>query len=674
MFLALVFLIGVGCAFDSRTELGAVEPDRPFVPMSALDPILTDTIIRDTIIPLLVSPPDQIPPDSLRELLTPPTDTIVGPEMEEVRQVPPRNVPVARGGRPANPEAGVWEFDLEAIMATHAMTLHDLLSLVPGIVMLRGGDYGNPVAVTTSGLGPGQVRVFRDGVEDPPMEGGVLDLAQVGLAGLESVRVERRPGELRIHLESLRISDPRAYTYLDVSTGDLRTNTFRATFAHPDALGGTLLVALDRMDTDGPFRDEPGASYGTHLRYALFPRPDRGIAFHYRSRTAQRPPGFFTPVDVNRTDLGFRGGWDVNERVTLEAFGNRTTIEPGREAAEGADTLLPADARGLLGVRASGSWNDLWVRGEARAQSGAGWPSSVLGLEAGGRLEGLGGASVSVETDRWDGGEAGRSVGAAAWTEPRWGLSAFAEVQDARRGVPFFIPPVLPDENGEDDGDPDGDGNGTDPEPGNGDEDDVVPPGTAADLLRFGERRGIRAGVRGRLAGLDLTAALLRVEADSLFPMGLPFDRQGEVVEGGERAGFEVEARIPLTPIREGLSISGHAQFWEDAPGWRYAPDRSWMGSINWHHVGYDSNLEIWFDVGARGRDLMPLPFAGPDGTLQTAPSSLSWFGRLQFRVVTVRVFAHWENFTVRDDLADFPNRVLPPTRAVYGIRWVMWN
>ncbi|TVP56587.1 MAG: hypothetical protein EA351_07705, partial [Gemmatimonadales bacterium] len=317
------------------------------------DAILADTIIRDTIIPMIVSPPGQIPPDSLRRLIAPESDTIVGPAVEQVVQVPPRNVPGARGGRPAISEAGVWEFDREAIMATHAMTVHDLLSLVPGIVMLRGGDYGNPVAVTFAGMGPGQVRVFRDGIEDAPMEGGVVDLAQVGLAGLESIRVERRAGELRIHLETLRVIDPRAYTYLDVSTGDLRTNTFRATFLHPDALGGTLLLALDRLDTDGPFRDEPGAAYGTHLRYALFPAPGRGLALHYRSRTAQRPPGFFTPVEVNRTDLGFRGGWELNDQFTVEGFGNRTTVTPGREASPGADTLLPADARALLGVRGS---------------------------------------------------------------------------------------------------------------------------------------------------------------------------------------------------------------------------------------------------------------------------------------------------------------------------------
>jgi hypothetical protein len=42
--------------------------------------------------------------------------------------------------------------------------------------------------------------------------------------------------------------------------------------------------------------------------------------------------------------------------------------------------------------------------------------------------------------------------------------------------------------------------------------------------------------------------------------------------------------------------------------------------------------------------------------------------------VITVRVFVQWENFTVRDDNLEFPGRPQPRTRALYGIRWTMWN
>ena len=669
---ALVLLVAVGRghadAHPSPAGWGIEEP-------SHRGGLMPDTIIRDTIRPVVI-PPIGTPPDSVLEGLAPESDTLLADEFEEFRQVLPRNVPDARGGVPARPEAGVWEFDREALLATHALTVHDLISHVPGMVLLRGGDIGNPVVATTFGLGPGEIRVFRDGVEDPPMEGGVLDLGQVALAGLESVRVERRPGEVRIHLRSLRIADPRPYTYLDVATGDLRTNIFRATFAHPDAFGGTLLFALDRADTDGPGRNEPSAIYGTHIRYSLFRGPDRGLALSYRGRTSQRPEGFLTPLEVNRRDLGFRGGWEISETLTVEGFGNRTTVQPGSGAEAGADTLLPAGARSHLGARLSGEWDALWARGEARIQSGDGWPTSVLGLEVGGTLEGLGGGSVGIERERWEDGEAGRSLAARAWTEPRFGLSFFADYQEAERGVPFFIPPEhVEEENGEENGNGNGNGDGfgggmSTGFPDHEDDDEVLPD----ELLRFGERSGVRAGVRAEWRGVDLTAAALRVEADSLRPMGLPFDRDGVTFEGGSRSGMEISGRVPLRPVLDGLQVSGHLQVWETAPAWRYMPDRTWMGALNWHHLGYDSNLEVWFDVGARGRDAMVSPVAGSEGDFDLAPSALSWFGRLQFRVLTVRVFVHWENFTLRDDIREFPERRMPQTRAVYGIRWTMWN
>ena len=43
-------------------------------------------------------------------------------------------------------------------------------------------------------------------------------------------------------------------------------------------------------------------------------------------------------------------------------------------------------------------------------------------------------------------------------------------------------------------------------------------------------------------------------------------------------------------------------------------------------------------------------------------------------RIVSVRVFIRWENFTVRRNLQDYPGRLLPPTRTVYGVRWILWN
>jgi hypothetical protein len=55
-------------------------------------------------------------------------------------------------------------------------------------------------------------------------------------------------------------------------------------------------------------------------------------------------------------------------------------------------------------------------------------------------------------------------------------------------------------------------------------------------------------------------------------------------------------------------------------------------------------------------------------------PFYQSWFVRLQIRVVTVRAFIMWENFTIRQRNQDIPGRIFPATRSIYGVRWTMWN
>jgi hypothetical protein len=633
----------------TKEVLGGTNPVLLQVGPVAPDTLRPDTLRPDTLLPDTLRP-DPIPGDTLE-----PADA----EADTLRQVLPRNLPALPGGAPPRSEAGIWMWDRSDLLGTEALTLQDLLTLVPGLIPLRGGDYGTPVAVTTAGFGPGQVRLFLDGIEDPPKEGGVVDLSQVGLAGVDEVRVERRPGELRIHLTTLQLTEGRPYTLLDVGTGDLRSNLFRATFAHPSILGGTFLVSLDRLDTQGDGPDNEGASFGTRLRYTHFQGDRGGVAVDYRARTARRPVGIFSPREVNRSDWTVQGRWLLREDLVGEAFLATSRVETGGEAAPASDTLLPLGARREAGVRLAGEVGPGWVRAGTGLRSGEGWPSSVLEVEGGANRAGLGGFSASWDREGWKGGESGHSLAARAWTEPRRGISLFGDVQDLRRGIPFLVPRPLPDgenglENGEDAAD--------DPDP------------IGAPSLRFTERSGLRVGARAEWRGVDLSAAYLLTEGDSLAPMGLPFDRNGFTMPAGRRNGVEVAGRLPLDRVREGLHLRGHAQFW-DPGAWRYFPDRSWLGALSWRHQGYGSNLEIWTDVGARGRDsmLVPIQAEGTEGFFE-APFTQSWFARLQIRVITVRVFVQWENFMLKDDNLEFPGRPQPRTRAIYGIRWTMWN
>ena len=127
-------------------------------------------------------------------------------------------------------------------------------------------------------MGGGQIRIIRDGFEVLPLEGGVADLARVGLAGISLVRLERSSGELIIRMEGLEHADGRAYSMVEAATGDQGNNFFRGTFADPVALGGSVGIALERSDARGARGNEPGSVTGSWLRYQLHrgasaPRP-----------------------------------------------------------------------------------------------------------------------------------------------------------------------------------------------------------------------------------------------------------------------------------------------------------------------------------------------------------------------------------------------------------------
>lgn len=633
-------------------------------------PAWADAVLMD--LDTIPVDPDTIPLDPDTIPAAPPVPDTVPEEVVDPEDEPVvvRNLPAVPRPVPPGWETGVWEWDREGLLSTRAINLAELLQEVPGVTPIRAGDFGAPTTVTASGLGPGRIRVFLDGAELAPLDGGVVDLARVALVGLDRVRVLRRPGELRIELIGLQVVDPRPMSLLEVGTGDLQTNLFRGTFVHPTALGGNVVVALDRIDTEGPQREEEGASFGAHLRHTLF-RGDRGgVAWEFRRMTSRRPDGLFVPEDIVRTDWNVRGRYQVWGDAVVDVFYHRSSLGVDEDRdGEGADTLITADARSQIGVRLAvdrGAW---WAEGELRRHGGPGWPESAQALRGGTVLAGWLGASAEVERQAWD-GASGVTVHGRMWTNPFLGVSLYAEAESGRRAVPAFVPAPRPvEEDPDPDPDPDPDG---DPEEGpNEDEpdDEVRIP------ARFTDLQGYRVGAEFRRGGLFLGAAALAVDPDSLHPMGLGFDRDGPSLVGGRRTGVEIAGSIPLTPVLDGLSIQGASQFWTDMPAWPYAPERTYQARMRYHNVFLETrNLEVWGDVGVHGRDGMAVPILDADEVLGRVPSSQSWFARVQVRVVSVRVFVHWENFTLRDDNQDLPGRVLPQTRAMYGIRWTLWN
>ncbi len=628
--------------------------------------------------------PDTIPPDSLPEMVTPddslaaqetPGDTINPRDTLPAVVLPAMARPI-----PVGWETGVWEWSRDEILGSRAITLAELVAQVPGVVRVRGGDYGMPRSASVFGSGGARLRVFRDGLEILPLEGSTPDLTRVPLGGLASVRVIRSAGELRIELESLLTEGGRAYSLIEAGTGDLNTNLFRGTFLHPRAFGGAVALALDRVDTQGPRGREEGAGWGGWIRYARPLRGSGSLVFDYSTMTSTRGQ-LYDPEKANRSDWSVRTRWNPLPGLVGDLFYGGSSLK-----TEEPDTFefRPRDHTrygAILGYESD------WVRSRGRLEklTGEGVPGTRAALDVDAGLGRFGGVAAEWSWEDWEERSLSRTR-LRAWTTPLFGLSLFAETGSGEWGLPYLSPIVIPGDTAT--------GEGEEPSPP--DTLDSPVPGP-----RFTRHEGTRYGVRFGWRGLALGGARVEVETDSLFLMGLPMDRSGQTLPGGKRRGLEIWGRMPL--YFQNLALEGSAQWWdqeedvwktdedgeptsealpEEEMPWRYLPRRNYDARLAFHDTFLSTgNLEVWFDVGVKGRDPMVVPFLDEE-TLQNpsgpapvmVPFQQSWFARLQIRVVTVRAFIMWENISVRRRNQDIPGRIFPATRSIYGVRWVMRN
>ena len=187
---------------------------------------------------------------------------------DSVVKAPPRDTikaPLAHAEAPSLPEvAGGYRWDREALFASGALTLTELLERIPGATGFTTSWLASPQTVAYSG-DPKRVRVFMDGLEIDaidPAQGGVLDLIEVPLWTLEEVRVERGAGELRVHLRSWRYDRTIPYTRTDIYTGDENTNLYRGFFGRRYQHGESLQLAGQQYSTSQPRTGYNGQSSG----------------------------------------------------------------------------------------------------------------------------------------------------------------------------------------------------------------------------------------------------------------------------------------------------------------------------------------------------------------------------------------------------------------------------
>ena len=615
-------------------------------------------------------PPDslQVPPDSVADTTmvadSVPADSVAADSLEVDSVPPPPLFPDLTDPAPAHGLNGIREWDRDALMAARGQTLWELLADIPGLLGIRSGDFGSAATVFPTGYSGGGLRLYYDGVEHLPLEGSVPDLSRIPLSGLERVRVILRPGGAEVRLFRLVHGDARPRTVVEAGTGDQDTNLLRATVSAPRMFGGKGALAIERLDTRG--RDNPGAITGGWFRYSLHRGDQAGIRYEIRRMGVERTVLNDSPGSVNRTDWSLQGRLAPLEGLMVEAWAAGASVSTG-------DTMqvfpFQAEARSQYGMGLSGSRGPVWGRATARFNRGAGLADRELAAEISALAGDLGGVSGRAWRETWD-ERVGSGYDVRAWVTPVPYAALFAERGSGARAVPF-LSPLLPEEP------VDTTGSTQDPDTMETD------PGPSA---RFTTRTGTRFGVRGRWRGHELSAARLAVEADSVWPTQLLFDRGGVVLAQPLRKGWEVTGIVPVRP--RGLFVAAEVQLWEKADtASLYFPEHTYRAGFSFHRVfRATGSFEMWGDLGVHGRSEMYVP--QPDEAAPPPPDDAeedvrvpsmvpfyqNWYFRLQLRFYTLNIFATVENVSFRDNNQDVPGVLLPVTRGVYGIRWTFWN
>lgn len=335
---------------------------------------------------------------------------------------PPRDTvkaPIAVAERPRAPDLSgrriVW--DRDAMFASGAFTLPELLAMVPGASVGNAAFIAAPTVTSWYGQ-PGRVRVFMDGLEldalDPRTQ-GTADLSTIQLWSLEEVSVERAPGELRVHLRTWRVRLTTPQTRTDVVTGAENTNLYRGFYGKRFDGGGVLQIAAQQFSTQNFLVRGDGDGLGAFLRVGI--ARDRWTADFVASRNGR------TRAVTKRYVTA--GSPEPAEEAAIPSFKGRDVVAYLRAA------YRTPDEEGLWAQFLAGTVQ--YIEDDSAASSASTpnldsivaqsqWVASV-GITRGGlRLSGTGRLRVQ-------GGESQFAPAIrASWERTRYALSAFAEL------------------------------------------------------------------------------------------------------------------------------------------------------------------------------------------------------------------------------------------------------
>jgi hypothetical protein len=545
---------------------------------------------------------------------------------------------------PANGfSSGVWYWSRDSLMLEAPVTLGDLLERIPGILTIRSGYYIQPEAATSLGGTGNRVEVWLDGYVLDPIFESSFDVAKLDLANIESVRVERRMGTIRVHIETLMPADTRAYSMVEAAVGEPDANLFRGVFLAPRLFFGPLGLAIDRIDTDGLNRQEPADQFAGWAKWSYI-RKGSGVQVEFRRMSTDRDPESPYTAKFLRDDLIVRGRAQLFNGLVAEVFGGRTTVGVDTVKVADNDSVPRIDTENIQwGARASFVSPVVWARGSFRVRDHAALPSTQIDAAAGARF-GIFSAAAEMTQSSWSGSSSATEITLRAEAGPFRGFRLFGESTTSDRGVPFL--------GGIDDS------------------------STTALISNYD---GLRAGAQFEWRGIVAAGAMLKAKSDSATTFGLPFDHSRRFYFGSDATGWEVTGRVPI-PWIKGLYLQGMATEWYSGNVSLYMPTRLYRAGAELHSIPLKSgNLEILgrIEVVHRGSMLVPNfedPADGDDPVTELAMNPVDFIDAyLQIRVMAIRAFLRWEDLT-QQNVAEIPDRAIRGPRLFYGVKWEFWN
>jgi hypothetical protein len=635
------------------TVLAAAPAAAQDPPPSPRDPAARDTL-RVPIPPEAVAT-DTLPGDSLMPAV--PDSLRPAPELPVFPDVLPQGFAFAR-----------WEWSRDDLLRYRGLSLLDLLEQVPGVLSVRSGGFGRAAGLGAFGSAGGAVRVIVDGYEIDPMGFQSLELQAIGLIDLESLRVERRPGSVRVEIRRFRLPDARAYSEVEAGAGNYGARLLRATLSRVAGSRSVVRASYDLASTSGVGLDEQFQARSGKVAWTYQLAPETGIQLELQQGGADRTGGA-DPVEFTRRDLVLRGRSEPVDGLSLDALVGRSSWISDRDTGTDADSIaeLPDLARTQALLRAA--WLTPRIRAEASARyrGAGGVPENGTELHARGSatpvpwltLEGIGEASMRP---------AGTvtSLSGAGRLGPFLGFSAFANVAAGERWIGTagdtaisYLAVRLDTVNGEPRAVPE-------------ERSRLVARWGSAAISTMGWRLGAEWTGEGAVVGL----AAVALGAGPVHPFGVGFDRGIEPVDADAARGVEGYASIPVPWTRARLKFHGSGSIWQDVGDRPYLPTREARVALEYHTVRIENQFEPTLRLEAvhRGPTLVPnvdrsrFDYVTPPYTL------LNLF--LQIRVLDVRAFLIWENPTHNRAALDLPPGLgfQPGQRVVYGARWSFRN